>query len=60
VQFAKKFSDFEDIYKLEEGESINWHKLSNKYLPDGNGGTIKELTCECPKCHYVGSRKEFI
>lgn len=34
VQFARKFPDMEEVYKLPDGENISWHKIVNEYLPE--------------------------
>ena len=50
-RFAEKFPEFEDVYKLKEGENISLHKIVHGYLYEPS--EQKSVTCEiinCPVC----------
>ena len=47
MRIAKQWPNFEDIYKLKDGENISLHKLIHGYLP----GTRREKELStCPVC----------
>lgn len=51
IRIAQKWPNFEDIYKLQEGENVSLHKLVHKYLPE----TIKDKQ-ELVICERCGSK----
>ena len=34
IQFAEKFPELENVWKLPEGKNLSWNKIKQKYLPD--------------------------
>ena len=51
-RFAEKFPEFEDVYKLKEGENISYRKIVHKYLYDPS--EQKSVQCEVTNCHVCG------
>ena len=48
IQFVKKYPD---IQKLPLGKNISWHKICNKYLPDGKRKE-PQFRHTCPACGH--------